>query len=447
MVLRLDKEDGAIPQWTLILGDNGIGKSTLLQGIAWMQPLIPYADDDEGDDKVEPPEPRITDEENETLLRLVRKTDATTTEESAIIRAVFIANKKLNQKKSSEAERTFETSTTIKLVNRKLRNVISGVSEGNDDLFLKQEVLIYGYSASRRLGKLNLGDPSLVDTIPSFIAENTILYDAEEILNQSDYAALSSEGEEKKEYQKYIEQIKKMLVSVLPDVKKISDINILAPTFLGNIIRPGGVVITTKHGEKIPFSDMSLGYKNVISWTIDLTWRLSRQYSDSTNPLAEPAIVLIDEIDLHLHPKWQREIMSNLSRHFKNTQFIATAHSPLMLQAAIESNYAVLKENENGLTILNEPKGIDGWRVDQILTSEMFGLPSARGIEYEELYSKREKLVNKKRLSSEEKAKLEVINEEMSKLPSGERPDEIENRKLISEIVSNIKKNKEKIDL
>ena len=189
---------------------------------------------------------------------------------------------------------------------------------------------------------------------------------------------------------------------------------------------------------------LSLGYKTVTAWTIDLAWRLLSQYPDSTNPLAEPAIVLIDEIDLHLQPKWQREIMDRLSKHFKNTQFIATAHSPLMVQAAIESNYAVLIQHENGVKILNVPKGIDGWRVDQIFTSEIFGLESARGIKYDELFSRREILANKKGLKPEEKAELKTINDQMSKLPTGETPKEIEDRKLISEIVTNIKKSKKK---
>ena len=333
-----------------------------------------------------------------------------------------------------------------------MENVDSTVNDTtDDDLFLKTEVLIYGYSASRQLGKLNLDDPLLDDTIPSFIAEKTILYDAEEIFNISNYAALGSKDKKEKEYkknEKYIEKIKDMLVSILPDVKKISDIDILVPKLFGTKLRSGGVAITTKHGEKIPLNDMSLGYKTVTSWTIDLAWRLLRQYPNSTNPLAEPAIVLIDEIDLHLHPKWQRKIMNNLSKHFINTQFIATAHSPLMVQEAIESNYAVLKKCENGITILNDPTDIiDGWRVDQILTSEMFGLKSSRGTKYENLFSDREKLANKKRLSPEEKAELKTIREEMSKLASGETPEEIENRRLISEIVLNIKKNNKKIDL
>jgi len=136
--------------------------------------------------------------------------------------------------------------------------------------------------------------------------------------------------------------------------------------------------------------------------------------------------------------------MDDLSKHFKNTQFIATAHSPLMVQAALELNYAVLKQYENGVKIINEPKETDGWRVDQILTSDIFGLVSSRGIKYEELYARREELVKKRKLALKEKDELAQINKQLSELPSGESVDEIDNRKLISQIVADIKKQEEK---
>lgn len=445
--LQLEREDGIIPQWTLILGDNGIGKSTLLHCIAWMKPYLPYAEDNPGKAKKSEIEPNINDEENETLQRLIRKSKSK--EEEAYIEAIFVGKRKLNKKTLSQVESTCKTSISIRLKNGKLDEVKPkfDTSPKKEVLFYKSEIIVYAYSASRRLGSLNINDPELEDTIPSFIAERTELFDAENILHTSNYAALGAKKREKHEYENYINRIKGMLVSILPDVDHIKHIEISTPKLLDDYEPEGSIVLTTRHGTKLPFKNASLGYRTTISWTVDLAWRLFIEYPKSKNPLEEPAIVLIDEIDLHLHPTWQREIMANLSKHFPNVQFIATAHSPLMVQAAINSNYAVLKQNDGSVEILNNPQGIDGWRVDQILTSEFFGIESSRGIKYEELVAEREKLANKKSPTALEKRKLNAINSKLSKLPTGETIEEIENRKLISEVVEHIKKNKTKIEL
>ncbi len=69
----------------------------------------------------------------------------------------------------------------------------------------------------------------------------------------------------------------------------------------------------TPYGE-IPFNDLSFGYQTTAAWLADIAYRLLRQYPDSNNPLLMPAIVLVDEIDLHLHPNWQRQLRDKLAR-------------------------------------------------------------------------------------------------------------------------------------
>jgi predicted ATP-binding protein involved in virulence len=412
--LNLEKENGILSQWTLILGDNGIGKSTLLQCIAWMKPYLPYKEDNPSKIKKSDIQPYINNEENDTLKRLVRKTN-----DSAYIHTVFVANRVLNTKISPRTiEKTCETIMNIKLKpDGTLGTVKPKFDTNNEEIFYNSDILIYAYSASRRLGKLNINDPDLQDTIPSFIAEKTVLFDAEDILHTSNYAALGANQRKRKNYNRYITKIKEMLVSVLPDIEQIQHIKIITPKIGDEAERQGNVVLTTKHGSKLPFNDASLGYRTTISWTVDLAWRLFQEYPKSKNPLAEPAIVLIDEIDLHLHPRWQREIMGNLSKHFPKVQFIATAHSPLMVQAAAEANiiatahsprivqaaaeanYAVLRQDDDAVEVLNDPKGIDGWRIDQILTSEFFGFKSSRGIAYEKLMNERKKIITKKKIN------------------------------------------------
>lgn len=442
--LRLTRPEGDISQWTLLLGDNGVGKSTLLQLIAWMKPVLPYDINDIPDDFE--PAPLINDEENEVLERLVHK--AAKRQRKATIHAKFIANQRLGQA-LREPLSTCETIMKIEVNDAgKLYDVDKEFHTEKESIFYRDEVAVYAYSASRQLGRLNLNNPKLLDTIPGFIQEKTELYDAEEILHALNYAALGAKSdEERKKYTDFIASVKAMLTSLLPDCEQIEDIDITPPNPLGGIAE-GGIAITTKHGEKIPFSDFSLGYKTVTSWTIDLAWRLfSKHHAEIEFPLREPAIVLIDEIDLHLHPLWQREIMANLSLHFPNIQFIASAHSPLMVQAAIKSNYAVVKYSDEGVQIENEPAGIEGWRVDQILTSELFGLKSARGADYDALLERREELLEKKNPTKKDKEELAAVTEKLTELPTSENPEKANDRQLINDFVQQLKNEKFKVKL
>jgi predicted ATP-binding protein involved in virulence len=122
------------------------------------------------------------------------------------------------------------------------------------------------------------------------------------------------------------------------------------------------------------FSDLGYGYQTTIAWVVDLAKRLFDRYPNSQNPLTESAIVLVDEIDLHLHPEWQRKIIEFLTHQFPNTQFIVTSHSPLVVQSANKINLVLLKKKGNQVTI-SRPQftTYQGWRVDEIL-DELMGL-------------------------------------------------------------------------
>lgn len=95
------------------------------------------------------------------------------------------------------------------------------------------------------------------------------------------------------------------------------------------------LVLRTESGEVMPFRMLSDGYRNVVAMVADIAWRASRlnpQLGARAPALAE-GIVLIDEIDLHLHPKWQRRILGDLRRAFPRLQFVATTHSPFIVQS------------------------------------------------------------------------------------------------------------------
>jgi predicted ATP-binding protein involved in virulence len=84
-------------------------------------------------------------------------------------------------------------------------------------------------------------------------------------------------------------------------------------------------------GQIIPLGLVSQGFSNVFSWVGYFMKRLHKTNPLSNDPTKAHAICLIDEIDTYLHPRWQRTIMPALAKHFPNTQFIITTHSPLVI--------------------------------------------------------------------------------------------------------------------
>lgn len=80
-----------------------------------------------------------------------------------------------------------------------------------------------------------------------------------------------------------------------------------------------------------------------------------------------PGIVLIDEIDMHLHPKWQWNIVNALKKTFPKVQFIVTTHSPIIVASCKEENLILLNKDEEG----KYKKSLGGWQVDDVLKDVM----------------------------------------------------------------------------
>lgn len=88
----------------------------------------------------------------------------------------------------------------------------------------------------------------------------------------------------------------------------------------------------TINGETLDVMQLSDGYKTLLGLVIDLSIRLGLANPHLDNPLTAQAVVMIDEVDLHLHPSWQRRVLGDLLRTFPNTQFILTTHSPFVVE-------------------------------------------------------------------------------------------------------------------
>ncbi len=83
-----------------------------------------------------------------------------------------------------------------------------------------------------------------------------------------------------------------------------------------------------KNDQKINFNELSDGEKAYLTLVMDIARKLSMTHPYTAEPLNADGVVLIDEIDLHLHPSWQREVITKLRNTFPNCQFLLTTHSP-----------------------------------------------------------------------------------------------------------------------
>ncbi len=227
------------------------------------------------------------------------------------------------------------------------------------------------------------------------------------------------------------DQIREVLINLLPEV---DDIRVVGPT---NDRPKPRVEFKTPYGW-VALDGLSLGYRAMITWMVDLANRMFERYPKSSNPLEEPAVVLVDEIDLHLHPKWQRKLMDYLSKRFVNTQFIVTSHSPLVVQAAKNANVVLLKREDDHVIIDNNPQSVRGWRTDQILAS-LFET-SGYSDEIKELQKQRRKLLSKAKLTATDKKKLKDIESKMGDLPAAETPEDIEAMNIIRRAAEALKK-------
>lgn len=127
-------------------------------------------------------------------------------------------------------------------------------------------------------------------------------------------------------------------------------------------------------GQLTPVSKLSEGYRSVFVMIADICRTLLEA---SSNLEDARGIVLIDEIDTHLHPRWKMQVMSSLRRAFPKVQFIVTSHDPLCLRGMEDGEVVVLYRDSNGrVRQMKELPDVSGMQAEQLLTSEYFGLAS-----------------------------------------------------------------------
>jgi len=313
------ERDGQITPWTVIVGDNGTGKSTVLKAIALA---------------LSTPKDAVALFETDTRGEWLRA--------GATSGSITIELEQLGQALTS----------TLSITRRPYGEALDAVTNGEvwlDSLF------VCGYGASRRTLRS--------DMQRSYSTRNAVatLFDPEASLQDPELALRrflsSSSGE-------------------FDPLRAIDNVLLLPPgsTKLGD----HGLEVRGQWGFSAPVASLSDGYRSTLSWVLDLLgWVFLRSPEMLWNGLQGQ--ILIDEVEQHLHPSWQRRIIGALRRQFPRVQFIVTTHASLCVTGTTDlsdDEVSLVHLGWNGDAVqaqsgLRPPRGL---RADQILTSYLFGL-------------------------------------------------------------------------
>lgn len=169
------------------------------------------------------------------------------------------------------------------------------------------------------------------------------------------------------------------------------------------------VTVETQDGE-VPIEAVSQGTASLIGWTGFLLQRLHEVYGQQAgtgSPRDRYALVLVDELDAHMHPSWQQAIVERLSASFPGAQFVASSHSPLIAGSLPPTSIFRFRRDADQVSAHQHADSYKGWRVDQILTGPLFDLQTGRESETERLLLRYTELAARDDLSDAEWGELQ----------------------------------------
>ncbi len=213
---------------------------------------------------------------------------------------------------------------------------------------------------------------------------------------------------EDSDYQlKDVSMIRQAISSMLPEVSN--------PRIELNPLR---FVVSQKseegQAEKLSLNQLSGGYRIVLALATDLARRMAQGNPHMDDPLQSEAIVLIDEIELHLHPAWQQRILGDLMRTFPNAQFIVSTHSPQVLTTVEPKCIVELYRNNDNIVAEPPPAATYGAEAGDVLAAVMHVSERPPDNKFTETLDKYRSLVSEGKGESEEALKL---RRKLEKLP------------------------------
>lgn len=324
-------------QMQVLLGDNGVGKSTILKAISVALCGVeaqPYAD-------------RLLTS-GRSHARIILETDNNT----RYITEIFRDSQTRLTEIVSNTARPLEAEGWLAVAFPPLRTTSWKAPKGPDA----------DVSKSR---------PVADDVLPLVTGDvDPRLDKLKQWIVNLDYASVKRESRKGND-----DNYRKLIEKVFEVISKVTEG--MGLRFVGVESGTNRIIVKADNGIEMPLEALSQGTISLIGWLGVLLQRLYEVYDQDDDPTKRFALVLMDEIDAHMHPLWQRTLVNHLKEIFPNVQFIATTHSPLLIRGMPFQQVTRFVRDEKGRVSMPriEPDMTYGY-TDQLLTSLLFGLPS-----------------------------------------------------------------------
>lgn len=360
----LQRPDGSYAGWNVFAGVNGSGKTTLLRAVATM--LLDTKDVN-----------RLQKED--ALLR--KGASSGLRIEAPIVEVKSSLSKKIHTNSLSIG---IPQIVGTKDVGNGEKQTLTIGSNDRSVPKLLGDLFSAGYGPFRRLSASTSEAATLMAAsgpAPRFATlfrEDATLADSTEWLKSLKFKALEDDPNAK---------------ALLGQVTDLLNDDFLQQGFRVVKVSSEGVQLSGPGGVELSLHDMSDGYRSALALLIDLLRHMSNTYgalglvkrSGERLVVPHPGVVLIDEVDAHLHPSWQRRIGFWLKERFPAVQFLVTSHSPLVVQATDPGGLYRLPDPDGGFDALRVPEAerarIVRQTASEILTSYAFGLEHTRSDE------------------------------------------------------------------
>lgn len=386
--LSLDTDEGRVRKWTLVLGQNGAGKSTILRAVA-----LVTAGSEALPELLERPDSwiRVGSKTCSIAADLVtadgeERHVALSWARGQSIRDIFDSNRETLDQLDSALNHTLRSYFTV------------------------------GYGTSRRLPGIRSSAPMREIYSHPRAARVATLFSNDAVLNSLNTWAMDLDY---RRSHAGLDIIRNTLSDFLPGIK-----------LLRIDKEKRELLFETPDGE-VPLDQLSDGYQNVAGWCGDLLYRITETYRDYKHPLKARGLLLIDEIDLHLHPLWQRRLRQFLDEKMPNFQILATSHSPLTAQEAGEGElYFLRRPQPNAAVELEHYLGAPNRLfTHQVLMSAAFGLDSVSSKQVEDMRKEYAELKEKGgTLRAAEQKRMDELAGELADLPVWGRETERDRR-------------------